>query len=85
MSPLYGRGSGIGQHIRHAADMRRLDGNGLQKLLVKQPRAKGEKLAAADGMKIGRNIVYPLSASRKADRDRKRQTIIAHQLLELSL
>lgn len=78
--PALGRGGGaVGEDIGHAADVGRLNGDGLQKLLLKKPLAKGEQLAAADAGEVGGDAVEPLRVAGQVDGDRQGQPVIAHQ------
>ena len=83
MPALGGWGGAVGEHIGHAADVGRLDGDGLQKLLLKEPLAKGEQLAAADTGKVGGDAVEPLRVTGQIDGDRQGQPVVAHQFSHL--
>ena len=79
VSALGGGGGAVGEDVGYAADVGRLDGDGLQKVLLKEPLAKGEQLAAADAGKVGGDAVEPLRVAGQIDRDRQGQPVIAHQ------
>jgi len=52
VSVLGGGGGAVGEDVGYAADVGRLDGDGLQKILLKEPLAKGEQLAVADAGEV---------------------------------
>ena len=79
MSALGGGGGAVGEDIGYAADVGRLDGDGLQKILLKEPLAKGEQLTAADAGEVGGDAVEPLRVAGQIDGDRQGQPVIAHQ------
>ena len=71
----------VRQHIGRAAEVRRSDGNCLQKIFVKHPLAKAEQLLSAHARKIRRQTVDALCASVEINGNGQRQAVITHKLL----
>ena len=78
--PVFDAGPGpVGKDIGDAADMGRLNGNGVQEFVSEQPLAKGQKLAPADFRKVLRDGVQPFRVSGQIHGDGQRKAVILHQ------